>query len=391
MKPLEGLTVLDMTHVLAGPYCTYQLGLLGADVTKVESPKGDMTRIWGGTDEQIDQKLGAGFVSQNAGKKSLVLDITNEQGAKVAQTISKNIDIFVENYRPGVLARYGLDYDSIKAENPNVIYLSITAFGSNGPHGHRPGFDDVVQATSGYMSINERGDGPIRTGGPVLDYATGMHATSAVLSAVMMRERTGEGCRIDLAMQDVAMLLINRHVSYTATTGDMFPPAGNRDDFLYGRFKSKDGYIMLAGYLPRHQKSILKGLGLTELSELSGGELRKRAKEIEEAAVAVIATKTSEEWDAIFSEQETVAGAVRNLSEVLATKQPKAREFLTPVESGIGEVQVTTAGYLINDEPFKPNGPLPSLGADTHSVLSANGYSEQQIADLVEQGAIGLG
>ena len=391
MKPLEGLTVLDMTHVLAGPYCTYQLGLLGADVTKVESPKGDMTRIWGGTDEQIDQKLGAGFVSQNAGKKSLVLDITNEQGAKVAQTISKNIDIFVENYRPGVLARYGLDYDSIKAENPNVIYLSITAFGSNGPHGHRPGFDDVVQATSGYMSINERGDGPIRTGGPVLDYATGMHATSAVLSAVMMRERTGEGCRIDLAMQDVAMLLINRHVSYTATTGDMFPPAGNRDDFLYGRFKTKDGYIMLAGYLPRHQQSILKGLGLTELSELSGGELRKRAKEIEEAAVAVIATKTSEEWDAIFSEQETVAGAVRNLSEVLATQQPKARDFLTSVESGIGEVQVTTAGYLIDDEPFKPNGPLPSLGADTHSVLSANGYSEQQIADLVEQGAIGIG
>ena len=192
-------------------------------------------------------------------------------------------------------------------------------------------------------------------------------------------------------MQDVAMLLINRHVSYTATTGDMFPPAGNRDDFLYGRFKTKDGYIMLAGYLPRHQKSILKGLGLTELSELSGGELRKRAKEIEEAAVAVIATKTSEEWDAIFSEQETVAGAVRNLSEVLATQQPKAREFLTPVESGIGEIQVTTAGYLIDDEPFKPNGPLPSLGADTHSVLSANGYSEQQIADLVEQGAIGIG
>ena len=391
MKPLDGLTVLDMTHVLAGPYCTYQLGLLGADVTKVESPKGDMTRIWGGSEAQINQKLGAGFVAQNAGKKSLVLDLTNNQGAEVARALSQQVDIFVENYRPGVLARYGLDYESVKAENPSVIYLSITAFGSNGPHGHRPGFDDVVQATSGYMSINERGDGPIRTGGPVLDYATGMHATSAVLGAVLMRERTGEGCKIDLAMQDVAMLLINRHVSYTATTGDMFPPAGNRDDFLHGRFKTKDGYIMLAGYLPRHQKSILQALGLTELAQLSGGELRRRAAEIEQAAVAAIATKTSEEWDAIFSEQQTVAGAVRDLSEVLATKQPEARDFLTTVDSGIGEVHVTTAGYLFDETPLEPAGPLPSLGADTRSVLRSHGYSDAQIEDLLEQGAIGVG
>ncbi|MEM7100668.1 MAG: CoA transferase [Pseudomonadota bacterium] len=389
MKPLEGLTVLDMTHVLAGPYCAYQLGLLGADVTKIESPKGDMTRIWGGTEKQINQRLGSGFLAQNAGKKSVVLDLGTEQGAGIARRLASNVDIFVENYRPGVLARSGLDYDSVKATNPTVIYLSITAFGSNGPHGHRPGFDDVVQATSGYMSINERGDGPIRTGGPVLDYATGMHATSAVLGAALVRERTGQGSRIDLAMQDVAMLLINRHVAHTATTQEMFPPAGNRDDFLHGRFATKDGYIMLAGYLPRHQKSILRALGLNEYAGLSGSQLRSRAQEIGEAAVSVIKQKTSEEWDAIFSEQQTVAGAVRDLAEVLATGQPQARSLLTSVDSDIGEVQVTTAGYLVDEEPLRPDGPLRSLGADTVAVLQANGYSQEEIDAFRSAGAIG--
>ena len=210
-KPLSGLKVLDLTHVLAGPYCTYQLSLLGAQVIKVESPRGDMTRPWGGDEAQIAMGLGTGFVSQNAGKRSVVIDITTERGSGLVRELAKDADIFVENYRPGTMQDHGLDFASIAAANPAVIYLSISAFGQNGPLGHRPGFDDVIQATSGFMSINERGDGPIRTGGPVLDYATGMHATSAVLAAVLMRQQSGEGQYIDLAMQDVTMLLMNRH------------------------------------------------------------------------------------------------------------------------------------------------------------------------------------
>ncbi len=163
-KPLSGLKVLDLTHVLAGPYCTYQLGLLGAEVIKVESPRGDMTRTWGGDAEQIAMRLGTGFVAQNAGKRSVVIDITTERGALLVSELAKEADIFVENYRPGTMQDHGLDYDSLAAENADLIYLSISAFGQNGPLGHRPGFDDVIQATSGFMSINERGDGPIRTG-----------------------------------------------------------------------------------------------------------------------------------------------------------------------------------------------------------------------------------
>ena len=165
-KPLSGLKVIDLTHVLAGPYCTYQLSLLGAEVIKVESPRGDMTRPWGGEEEQIAMGLGTGFVAQNAGKQSVVIDITTEQGSSITRELARSADIFVENYRPGTMKDHGLDYESLRRENPELIYLSISAFGQNGPLGHRPGFDDVIQATSGFMSINQRGDGPIRTGGP---------------------------------------------------------------------------------------------------------------------------------------------------------------------------------------------------------------------------------
>ena len=177
IKPLDELKVIDLTHVLAGPYCTYQLSLLGADVIKVESPKGDMVRAWGGEQEQVKLGLCTGFVAQNAGKRSVVSDITTKRGSSLVRELIKQADIFVENYRPGTMADHGLDYQTLADESPQLIYVSISAFGQNGPHSHRPGFDDVIQATSGFMSINQRGDGPIRTGGPVLDYATGMHAT----------------------------------------------------------------------------------------------------------------------------------------------------------------------------------------------------------------------
>jgi crotonobetainyl-CoA:carnitine CoA-transferase CaiB-like acyl-CoA transferase len=181
-RPLEGMKVIDLTHVLAGPYCTYQLGRLGAEVTKVEPPKGDMVRSWGGSDQQLALKLGSGFVSQNAGKRSICVDITQPEGAAIVKSLSANADILVENYRPGALEKYGIGYDEISALNSEIIYVSISAFGQNGPHGHRPGFDDVIQATS------------------------------AFLAASLLRYKTGKGQRVDIAMQDVTMLLLHRQV-----------------------------------------------------------------------------------------------------------------------------------------------------------------------------------
>jgi crotonobetainyl-CoA:carnitine CoA-transferase CaiB-like acyl-CoA transferase len=388
-KPLSGLRVIDLTHVLAGPYCTYQLSMLGAEVTKIESPRGDMIRSWGGTPEQIGLGLGTGFVAQNAGKRSVVIDITTERGSNLVRELSSGADIFVENYRPGTMQDHGLDYASLAAHNPGLIYLSISAFGQNGPLGHRPGFDDVIQATSGFMSINERGDGPIRTGGPVLDYATGMHATSAVLAAVLLRQQTGDGQRIDIAMQDVTMLLMNRHTSIAATTGTALPPGTNRDGPMLGRYMTKDGYVMLAGYRPSHQRSILKAIGLTEYASLSSAELRSKMPDVELEVEALLQQKSTNEWDEIFSRYGVVAGGVKDLTQVFQTGQPEARELTTKIESAYGEHQVTTAGYRINDSVFGPETHVPTLGEHTNVVLEELGYSPSEIGELADQGIIG--
>ena len=388
IKPLSDKKVIDLTHVLAGPYCTYQLGLLGAEVIKVESPRGDMTRPWGGEEEQINLGLGTGFVAQNAGKRSIVIDIKDPRGSAIVQDLVKTADIFVENYRPGKMLECGLDFDKLSSINSDLIYTSISAFGQNGPHGHRPGFDDVIQATSGFMSINVRGDGPIRTGGPVLDYATGMHATSAVLAALMLLEKTGKGQHIDISMQDVTMLLMNRHTSIAATTGVPLPPLQDREGPLLGRYLTKDGYVMLAGYRARHKRTILEALGLAEYSSMSSAQLNNLSEKIESDVERVLKNKTTAEWDEVFSKFGVVAGGVKDLIEVLATGQPEARDLLTTVNSSFGNHQVSTIGYKINDSTLEPGTHVPLLGEQTEEVLLELGYSKEQISDLLDKGIV---
>ena len=388
IKPLSDKKVIDLTHVLAGPYCTYQLGLLGAEVIKVESPRGDMTRPWGGEEEQINLGLGTGFVAQNAGKRSIVIDIKDPRGSAIVQDLVKTADIFVENYRPGKMLECGLDFDKLSSINSELIYTSISAFGQNGPHGHRPGFDDVIQATSGFMSINVRGDGPIRTGGPVLDYATGMHATSAVLAALMLLEKTGKGQHIDISMQDVTMLLMNRNTSIAATTGVPLPPGQDREGPLLGRYLTKDGYVMLAGYRARHKRTILEALGLAEYSSMSSAQLNSLSEKIESDVERVLKSKTTAEWDEVFSKFGVVAGGVKDLIEVLATGQPEARDLLTTVNSSFGNHQVSTIGYKINDSTLEPGTHVPLLGEQTEEVLLELGYSNEQISDLFDKGIV---
>ena len=388
IKPLSDKKVIDLTHVLAGPYCTYQLGLLGAEVIKVESPRGDMTRPWGGEEEQINLGLGTGFVAQNAGKRSIVIDIKDPRGSAIVQDLVKTADIFVENYRPGKMLECGLDFDKLSSINSELIYTSISAFGQNGPHGHRPGFDDVIQATSGFMSINVRGDGPIRTGGPVLDYATGMHATSAVLAALMLLEKTGKGQHIDISMQDVTMLLMNRHTSIAATTGVPLPPLQDREGPLLGRYLTRDGYVMLAGYRARHKRTILEALGLAEYSSMSSAQLNSLSEQIELDVERVLKSKTTAEWDEVFSKFGVVAGGVKDLIEVLATGQPEARDLLTTVNSSFGNHQVSTIGYKINDSTLEPGTHVPLLGEQTEEVLLELGYSKEQISDLLDKGIV---
>ncbi|MEM9562311.1 MAG: CoA transferase [Actinomycetota bacterium] len=390
-RPLDGLLVVDLTHVLAGPYCSYQLALLGADVIKVEPLSGDLVRPWKGDREQMRAGMGAGFMAQNAGKRSLAVDITEPDGRDVVLALAETADVFLENYRPGALAGHGLGYDDVRHRNDRIVYASISAFGQTGPHGHRPGFDDVVQGTSGFMATNKRDGGPIRTGGPVLDYATGMHSTSAVLAALMLRDRTGESQRVDVAMQDVTMLLVNyetagasQHGGVSETTTDITGP-------MLGRFATADGHVMLAGYLPRHCQSIAEAIGLDEYAEVGFRELADRGAEIQAAVEARLRERTSAAWDAIFDERGVVGGAVRELGETFATGQPGARGLTEPIDTAVGEIHVTTTGYRVNDQTWGPRSSVPLLGQDSRAVLSELGLDDGVIDDLVERGIVRTG
>jgi formyl-CoA transferase len=294
----------------------------------------------------------------------------------------------MENYRPGAIAKYGLDYADVKARNASIIYASITAFGQTGPHGHRPGFDDVVQATSGFMSINVRDDGPIRTGGPVLDYATGMHATSSILAAILLREKTGESQRIDIAMQDVTMLLMNYKTGTAAHTGVSPEPSGDIEGPMLGRFPAKEGYVMLAGYLPHHCSSIAIAIGLGQFTEITFQDLFERGAEIQEAVSERLREKTAMEWDAIFSELGVVGGAVREIAEVFETDQPQARDITVPLETAAGKIHVTTNGYRVNDEIWGPRSGVPLLGEHTREILRTLELADEQIDALIEQGIV---
>ena len=388
IRPLDGVRVVDLTHVLAGPYCAYQLALLGADVIKVESPAGDMVRMFRGTDEQIRMGLGAGFVSQNAGKKSLCLDIKRPEGRDIVLALAERADVFMENYRPGAIGKYGLSYEDVRARNQKIVYASITAFGQTGPHGHRPGFDDVIQATSGFMSINVRDNGPFRTGGPVLDFATGMHATSSILAALMLRDRTGEAQRIDLAMQDVTMLLMNYSTGEASRTGESPKPSGDIEGPMLGRFRAKEGYVMLAGYLPHHCQSIARALGLDQLADITFRDLIQDGAEIQRAVSARLLEKTAMEWDAIFDQHDVVAGGVREIAEVFQTGQPEARELTTPLKTAAGNIHVTTNGYRVNDHVWRPKFGVPRLGEDSREILQSLGLADERIEDLIEQSIV---
>ena len=395
--PLTGVRVVDLTHVLAGPYCTQLLALLGAQVVKIEPPgSGDLTRFGGPIPELNEQQIGLAFCTQNTDKASVTVDLKEPAGVEIVHRLVAEADVFIENFRPGVAERLGLSFDALRAANSGLVYVSLTAYGQDGPIGHRPAYDHVVQAMSGIMETTGTEEtGPVKVGAPYVDYAAGQKGAMATIAAIMEQRRTGEPQRVDVAMLDTTLLLMANTLTATAATGDRPAKLGNEAASLSpssGCFETADGLLAIAANNERQFRDLCTAVGHPDLAEddrfADRSARQANAHEFRSLLARAFAERTAAAWEATLDEVGVPASRVRSLDELLHDGQPAARDLLAPVTVGGREVELPTAGFKVNGHVPRPVVPPPSLGADNDRVLREVGYTDAEIAELRAGGVI---
>jgi crotonobetainyl-CoA:carnitine CoA-transferase CaiB-like acyl-CoA transferase len=414
MNSLDGIRVLDLSRVLAGPWCTQTLADLGADVIKIERPgSGDDTRTWGppflqdasGTDTQE----AAYYLGANRNKRSVTCDIAQPTGQAMVRELAKHCDVFVENFKVGDMARYGLDYASIKAINPRLVYCSVTGFGQDGPYADRAGYDYAIQGMGGLMSVtgerDDLGGGPQKVGVAVADLMTGMYATVAILAALRHAEKTGEGQQVDMALLDTQVAMLANLGANYLVSGKAPGRAGNAHQNIVpyqvfevapGSDGQKDHLILAVGNDAQFAK-FCKVANITELSvnplfEKNRDRVRNRAQLVP-ALEAVMKTRTKADWLAALEAAKVPCGAINNLAEVFADPQIAARHMVTEWQHPIRtDLRLVASPIKLSATPVRTPGhgglPPPLLGQHTVEVLKTLlNYSDAQVSDL-KQGKI---
>lgn len=394
--PLRSLRVVDFSHFIAGPICTMILGDLGADVVKIENAvtNGDALRTF------QPQLLGesAAFIWANRNKRSVALDLSNAAARDVARELIAASDIVVENFSATVMKRFGLDYAAVSPENPGLIYCSISAYGRTGPLADRNGFDPVVQAESGFMALNgEPENGPQRTGPSVMDMATGMMASNAVLAALAARDRTGKGQQVEVALFDVAATMLGFHAMNYLVSGKVPLRFGNnsRDTAPMGVVLSADGPIYLAvandRLFRRLSTEVLERPDLADLPEFRTNRDRTENREQLYAILnEIFAAQGRDYWLRKLRTAGVPAGAVRELPDALASEEIAAREIVTRIpHPRLGEVPNIASPIRLEGTPIAKPIAAPLLGQHTAEVLAQLGYSGKRIASLATTGALG--
>ncbi len=397
MKLLEGIRVLDLTNVLAGPFATMHLALTGADVLKIENPEGgDLARKLGNVPALNQELMGTSFLAQNANKKSLTLNLKVDEARAIFRTLARTADIVVENFRPGVMDRLGLSYGSLRAENPRLIYCAISGFGQSGPDANKPAFDQIIQGLSGVMDVN--GDErlhPLRCGFPLCDTVGGLNAAFAIMGALYHRERTGEGQFIDVAMLDSVMPLMG-WVAANLLIGDQPPAPMGNDNFTAapsGVFQTQDGPINIAANQQEQWEAVCDVLGVPELKSDERFEKRDVRKANRRILTPLLEARLREKptayWVEALNRRGVPSGEILDLKRALESRQIAHRGAIqTVVEPGIGPLKLFNLTARFEKTPGSIESPPPRLSADTDEVLRGLGYSADAIASLRQKGAI---
>ncbi len=382
MRPFEGIRVIDITHVLAGPFAAYQLALLGADVIKVEHPDDPDQSRTSGTDKELNRRnMGTAFLTQASNKRSITLDLKKEKDRAILKKLVATADVFVENYRPGAFETLGLGYDALAAINPRLIYASFSAFGQKGPRGPQTAYDHVIQATSGIMAMTGTPEvNPIKFGSPAVDYATGMTGAFALSAALFQRERTGKGQHIDMAMLDVAMVLMSSHLTGYLRNGAHPKPNGNRNPHATNSaYQAKDGLVVMLGASNlRQQRRLWTLLERPDMIKKSNEE-READREHEAAVLGeIMHTRTADEWEVFLQERHVPAARVRTMGEAVADPQLSFRSIIHHHEGGNGvdgAYGVPLAAFTFAHGGPRVDTPPPALGQHNAEIFKELGVS----------------
>jgi crotonobetainyl-CoA:carnitine CoA-transferase CaiB-like acyl-CoA transferase len=389
-RPFEGVRVLDFTQVLAGPYASYQLALLGAEVIKVERREGEDMRRTPLSREWADRGMAPAWQAVNGNKHSLTLDLQKPEALEIVRRLVANADVVMENFRPGVMDRLGIGYAALSALNPRLIYCAISGFGQTGPERLGAGYDGKIQAMSGIMSITGHEEmGPTRAGFAVCDILSGMTAAFAVSSALFQRTHTGQGQLVDVSMLEATLAFLSGQIADYTVAGHRQMQSGNQAVSrrpTANLFKAGDGYLLLAVNSEQQYQALMTALGRTDVLDdprFADWFLRnEHATELRAIIEGALASADSKTWEARLNPAGAPCASIWRIEEIIDHPQIAARGAMQEVDSPYGKLRFIGSGFQLAHGGGRLDHAAPALGAHTDALLAAAGYDPEQIAAL---------
>ncbi|MBU7043844.1 MAG: CoA transferase [Theionarchaea archaeon] len=394
MKPLEDVTVLDLSRALAGPYCTLMLADMGADVIKIEQPgRGDDTRGWG---PPFIEGESAYFLSVNRNKKSVTLNLKEPEGKEIFYKLATDVDVIVENFRPGTTEKLSIDYNNIRERNEKIVYCSISGFGQDGPYRHRPGYDLILQGMGGLMTMTgEQEGGPVKVGVAITDIAAGMFGAYGIVLALLSREKTGKGQYVDISMLDCQVSWLTYQAGAFFATGKTPQRLGSAHPTIvpYQAFKTQTGYINIAVGSEKLWKSFCEAIDRKSLAENPEYATNKDRVQNREILISLLqnifSQKSTEEWLQILDDHGVPAGPIYTFHQIFTDPQVLHRDMLVKMNHPTaGTIKQTGIQVKLSETPGAIETSPPLLSQHTYDILSSLGYSSQHIENLKENGII---